>query len=1342
MPDTRRAEGTGPVKLICPVISALTIALLSTMDARGATTSLTSDADADGVPDYIEEKLCTPVDIPQRFVQVAVSPDREDSAEDAERSAPDILQFDACHVGAERLLFRIAFARKPTFADAVFIVYADVDNDKNTGRVDPHHGGVDVMLSVQRDNLSVSCHNPVYSPENTRPAGAVHDRTLYVSVDLPLGSPQSELALGLHLLTQRQGGRSDSTPHSVVQLPRQTDVNVPKLPPKRSASLRSLADYRYVDDAVKLEKLDDKGLTRRHVESSTPITFGRPRPRPQFAAARTPGKRGSVDNRRIAIHLLEEADTDRRQTPVSFGLPLPPGALYDLDRIAVLAPSGGHVSAQFAATSFWPDDSLKWVLVDFSADLRAGTEASYALEFGNDVRAQPADSALEVDENGTTITVTTGPVQVRIDRQRFDLFHDVCLDRNLDGRFAADERIAGGVGQGVRLVDEHGKVFTTAAAAPTAIAVEQSGPEKVVLRVEGAYTSAAGETYMSYVTRLTFRNGSSRVTIAHTHVNTYLETEFTDIESLSIPVQLAGSAMTATAFVRTGDGALSPLPCEIRNDTPLSVLQLDESTSQLSHASAARDVGKYSGLLRYEGNAGALGMAVHEFWQRWPKGFAADSGECSIDLLPKQPGTDYGSGLPHWLIYPFVSGKYRFKWGMSFTQRVTFDFGCSVTAEQLHADANLPVVAVLPAEWYASTGALGPMAAPYGEQFTEWDNYARDCHKAFSATRDRERCYGYLNYGDWYGERGRNWGNNEYDLAHGFLLQFARTGEREHFRLALAAARHQADVDCVHAYPDPAYVGANHLHSIGHTGAWSQHLVRATWTWAYDYHTAAANGHTWASGMMDAWHLTGEARIMDACIGLGEHIAWSMSRTFTHLGTHERSAGWSLHATMAIYRGTYDPVYLDAAKRIAAVALKEQKMDEGGSWPHILPRDHAGGHRGARGNNLFLIGVLLAGLQDVHEQTGDPTVLKSLIAGTDWVMRSWDEDNEGWPYSADTDGKPLYARVTPSLNNLIIGPLAYVGTVTGNDRLLATTDTAFTAIVQSGAPAFGKSIAQKMHFVPAVIHHLQSWYARTRPDKGAHVLDGRDDSVARRLARTRDAVSHKVRAPDTKRFYVKATAPNAELLLLRQPHGAMTKRSDECGIRITDSKGDAIAQAQFSTDAPCEFRTNLAADGGEYRVVIDDDQRGVWSLQGDKLQVVMETVAGFRIGGVGRARYHFHVPEGSKRFTVDLLGVHRGAYGAVVFSPDGKVAATHRGQNLGLTHIKGAPQGPGAESAKQSAYAQLELEPDPADTGQLWSLVLWAHMDIGCELRGIPPFLALSAEDWFPPSQSVREATE
>ena len=196
---------------------------------------------------------------------------------------------------------------------------------------------------------------------------------------------------------------------------------------------------------------------------------------------------------------------------------------------------------------------------------------------------------------------------------------------------------------------------------------------------------------------------------------------------------------------------------------------------------------------------------------------------------------------------------------------------------------------------------------------------------------------------------GRNWGNNEYDFAHCFFMQFARTGNRDYFRVALRgrAAPGRRGLHPRLSRPllrrrQPAPLHRPHRQLVGTAAA--RHLeprLRRHGRRQQRPHLDHRHGRCLAPCRRRA----GDGR----GLGVGEHITWAMSRDFKTLGTHERSAGWSLKAILSLYRSTYDPLYLEAARRIAAVALGEQKFNDGGAWPHPLPEDHAGGHamRGA-----------------------------------------------------------------------------------------------------------------------------------------------------------------------------------------------------------------------------------------------------------------------------------------------------------------------------------------------------------------------------------------------------------
>ena len=55
----------------------------------------------------------------------------------------------------------------------------------------------------------------------------------------------------------------------------------------------------------------------------------------------------------------------------------------------------------------------------------------------------------------------------------------------------------------------------------------------------------------------------------------------------------------------------------------------------------------------------------------------------------------------------------------------------------------------------------------------------------------------YMNFGDWYGESGFSWGNNEYDTGLCAIVEFLRSKNPLWWSLGQQAIRHQVDVDTI-----------------------------------------------------------------------------------------------------------------------------------------------------------------------------------------------------------------------------------------------------------------------------------------------------------------------------------------------------------------------------------------------------------------------------------------------------------------------------------------------------------------------------------------------------------------
>ncbi len=788
--------------------------------------------------------------------------------------------------------------------------------------------------------------------------------------------------------------------------------------------------------------LDDKGVANHEVKRSN---FQYPRPRPIVAflgEGPMPRKQGAVELERVEVTLREPAGTPRALAEVAFGFPLAQGALFDLNHLRVVdAKSSTEQPLQSHILALWPDGSIKSAYLQFQLPFTAGELKPVAVEFGRKVSRQAGpQSPFQVQEKADELRISNGVIEVVVGKKGFKPFQEVYALKP-KRRLIAE-------GKGLELAGEDGTLFSSASGAPESVRIERSGPLDFLVRVEGAFFSPKSDTMMRYVTRLRLAAGSSRAELTVTLVNDLLDNEFSDLSRFGMALSLPNSKKWRASMHSGGE--------VLTSRKPLSIVQRDENTlASETDGQQATLQGRANGSVEIQTGDDRVQVGLQAFWQRWPKGLAAKPGELRIDFLPTQPDA-YGSDFPDHLRFPFVEGRYRLKWGMAFTERLSFDFLAGEPVASLSAAIDHPIQAMLPVAYTAATEVFGALPDRETPLTQPWDRYMDASMELHRQQREKQREYGFLNWGDWYGERGHNWGNNEYDRAHGFFSHFLRTGKGEFLDQAIAIARHQADVDIVHAYPDPFYVGANPQHSIGHTGISYQRVFPKTWTYAYDYATSAGNGHTWADGMADSWLLTGDPVVMESLLALGEHIRWAFVPTFRTLGTHERSGGWSIQAALATYRATSDPEYLVAADKIAELALKEWDR-ETGIWPHELPPPHAGGRSGVMGNSVYNLGILLTGLSKYHAQTKNPEVLACMSRACEWIVKSWREDR-AWPYSAGIDGAQLMRNLSPNLNALIYPGLAYTGLATQNKTFLKV---AQEAVIKNFPPGAGDLLAKE-----------------------------------------------------------------------------------------------------------------------------------------------------------------------------------------------------------------------------------------------------------------------------------------
>lgn len=787
----------------------------------------------------------------------------------------------------------------------------------------------------------------------------------------------------------------------------------------------SIAWGQYDNGIVSYGGLNQTGLTAAEVTRGAPAFVpARPRPPVRYLAqGPKPTEKGTVDFASVPIQLKGGF------SHIGVGFPLERGAVFDLGKIQIRQ-ADEVLPTQITALALWPDGSIKSAFLQWPK-----SSENVSVEFGNQVnKPSPASTPLSISETETEFLVATGKIQVHLRKDSFEPFAQV-LSVPQDGEKAEDITKPDST---LQLVDAKGKTFI--AGAPESFTIERQGPYDLVLRAEGKYRATDGTTFMRYISRLRFVAGQSRVEWTLTHINDELKTEFSDIRELIAHIAFASSGKPAIALV---DGIA-------KSKSYASLAQWDENTFETDIDGAkSTKRGRPPGVALLEQKTKGQYLGVEDFWQRWPKSISASKDGFTVGLLPAQPDSSYGKDLPYHLMFPFVEGCYRMKWGMAFTERIVVDFDSTESAQDFVTALNQAAIPILPPDYIAKTKVFGDVGNSDAAGAREFSRYMGASLKLHLQQREKQREYGFFNWGDWFGERGRNWGNNEYDRAHGFFTYYLLSGQADFQREAHTAARHQADVDIVHAYPDPYYIGANPQHSVGHTGVWSERIKPATWSYAYDSHTNAGNGHTWTDGMADAWLLTGDPVVMESMLALGEHIAFAFAPSFSKVGSHERSAGWSLRAAMGAYRATSDPAYLEAARSIAAVPMAQWDQ-ENGVKAHELPADHASGLKGVYGNSVYNIGILLMGLAELHRETKDERILSYMTASAEWLAKSWNPQAFAWPYSCDSEGRPL-TPLAPNLNPLLYPSLAYLGQQTSNKRFSQIANDAFVSTFPPGS---------------------------------------------------------------------------------------------------------------------------------------------------------------------------------------------------------------------------------------------------------------------------------------------------
>ncbi len=573
----------------------------------------------------------------------------------------------------------------------------------------------------------------------------------------------------------------------------------------------------------------------------------------------------------VPIGVEDGSGIARTHWPVRLGVPFAQGVLPREATIELIAPDGKPVLAQIATMATWLDGSLKWLLVDFQADVPADSHVFYTLR--GKLGPTSADAPLATMKDNVPV-FTAGPLA------------GAAADKLL-GLFGSDD---------LWWSDGEGRTYHfRVQGEDAALTIEENGPNRAVIKAVGWYYDRENRPVCMGELRLEYARGQSFVTLYHTV--TFAGDPWAEkLGSFGLHLQLrdggyesATVALDGKTIVGTRIGVQQPSP---------------EGANVLADGTAT--VGRRSnGSVSFHA-AGKPTVAVYhrEFWQMAPKKFVADAdaGTVTYSYWPTEAGAM--SFLPReygWI--PNSSSAEAIAVGMGRTHEIIIDFEATRPVTDFDTLHDEPVVAIVPPRYLASTRSMLHLSPYEPERHPVLEKVISDTIDHFIDQRDLWCWYGQWFYGgipNFFRPteyKGWNFGRyawilNEQDIVQTPWLCYHRSGDRKYLKFARSNTRHLMEVATIRWNPVwPQWVGFSRRHH------------ECIWLGSGDA------GHSMLDPYLDYYYATGYRPARDAAERLAEGMTMTTSGSWRYISN-------PVAGLTRMYLDTQNPRYKEHADRI------------------------------------------------------------------------------------------------------------------------------------------------------------------------------------------------------------------------------------------------------------------------------------------------------------------------------------------------------------------------------------------------------------------------------------------
>ncbi len=195
---------------------------------------------------------------------------------------------------------------------------------------------------------------------------------------------------------------------------------------------------------------------------------------------------------------------------VSWGVPWPRGTVAKKAVVSVRDGAGNALPAQSWPMAYWPDGSIKWTGLAVAADANS---KDLTVSVGTGKAAAPK-TPLTVKDSADAVEINTGPLTAKINKKGASLIASL----SSDGREVARDGKLIGLREDRSQYDAQGVLKEESfASSITKVTVEQSGPVRALVKIEGTH-SGNGREWLPFVVRFYFTAGLNTIRMVHSFV--------------------------------------------------------------------------------------------------------------------------------------------------------------------------------------------------------------------------------------------------------------------------------------------------------------------------------------------------------------------------------------------------------------------------------------------------------------------------------------------------------------------------------------------------------------------------------------------------------------------------------------------------------------------------------------------------------------------------------------------------------------------------------------------------------------------------------------------------------